>query len=113
MVEAFEQRPRKSQLTLVFCMFGGVVYGINEQQELFPAGSSLQCGNRLSEAEPESFDELFHVLVDWQERITQAIARKVVDDVDQAAFRKMPRIIRRSVSAAAKAIEQNGFVNLV
>ena len=68
-------------------MFGSVVYGIYEQQELFPAArSSSQCGDSLSEPDSEGFDKLFHVLVDRQKRIAQALARKVVDDVDQTAL---------------------------
>jgi hypothetical protein len=55
-------------------MYGGVIYRIDEEQELLPSRSSLQCSHRLSEPNPESFDKLIYIRADWQEWIAQAIA---------------------------------------
>ena len=112
MVKAVQQEFRECQLALILRLLGSIVYRINEQQELFPARSSLQCGGSLSKSAPESFDKLLYVLVDRQKRIAQAIAGKVVDDVDQAALWKVSCILRCAVGAATKAIEQNDFVSL-
>ena len=111
MVEAFKQKARKSQLPLVFRMLSGIVYSIDEQEELFVARTSLKCCNCLNEPAPESFDKLFHVLIYWQERIAQANYCEIVDDVDQATLWKVPPIFRCTVSSATKAIKQDCLVN--
>ncbi len=66
----------------IFCMFGSVVDRVNEQQELLLRRDSLQCCDCLCEPEPECSNKIFHVLIDRQKRIAQAIARKLVDDVN-------------------------------